>query len=98
MLAIGSKTSGIICRIQPGYISDPDVHPEEQGNYLLQGKEIWCVGDEGKEQAFEMTAGSLLIIEPNERHWARVIGDEEVILLCFFGPPRPDHLCDLGRK
>jgi quercetin dioxygenase-like cupin family protein len=98
ILAVGSNTSAVLYQIEPGYVSDPEVHIEEQGNYVVQGREEWFVGAEGQEQKFILEPGSLLIIEPNERHWSRVIGDERVVLLCFFGPPRPGHLQDAASK
>lgn len=90
-LAVGANSSAILYSIKPGYVSEPETHPEEQGNYIVRGTEEWTVGEEGREKTFLCTPGTLLIIEPNERHWARVVGEEEVLVLCFFSPPRPGH-------
>jgi quercetin dioxygenase-like cupin family protein len=98
ILAVGSNTSAIIYQIEPGYVSDPEVHIEEQGNYLVKGREEWFVGAEGNEKVFLLEPGGLLIVEPNERHWSRVVGDEPVLLFCFFSPPRLGHLQDSAQK
>lgn len=91
ILAVGTNSSAIFYRIEPGYVSEPEFHPEEQGNYIVSGREEWFIGEEGREEKFLMEPGSLLIVEPNERHWSHVLGDEPVMLLCFFAPPRPGH-------
>ncbi len=97
ILAVASNSSAIIYRMQPGYVSEPETHPEEQGNYLVQGRQEWFVGEPGQEQKFLLEPGSLIIVEPNERHWNRVIGDEPVLLFCFFSPPRPGHRQDAAQ-
>lgn len=88
ILAVGTNTSAVIYQIEPGYVSDPEVHPEEQGNYVVAGREEWFVGPEGQETKYVLGPGDLVIVEPNERHWSRVIGNEPVTLLSFFGPAR----------
>jgi len=98
MLAVGTNSSAILYQIEPGYVSDPEVHIEEQGNYVVKGREEWFVGPEGNEKVFTLKPGGLLIVEPNERHWSRVVGNEPVLLLCFFSPPRPGHLQDAAKK
>jgi hypothetical protein len=38
ILAVGSNSSAILYQIEPGYVSDSEVHSEEQGNYIVQRK------------------------------------------------------------
>ncbi len=89
ILALGTNSSAILYSIKPGYVSEAESHPEEQGNYFLKGTEEWYIGEEAQERTFLCTPGTLLILEPNERHWSRVVGEEEVMLLYFFSQARP---------
>ena len=47
MVAFGCKTSVVVCRIEPGTVSPPERHPEEQGSYFIRGRMEWtvCEGD-----------------------------------------------------
>jgi len=91
VITFGEKLSTALYKLQPGYKAPPESHPEEQGNYFLSGRAEWFVGGEGEEIVYMCEPGSLLIIGPNERHWSRLVGDEECVVLTFFSPPREAH-------
>lgn len=89
----GQGLSLSLCHVQPGFSSPPERHPEEQVNVVLQGTMEWVLGEEQNE-VFVCGPNSVLIIEPNIPHSNRVIGDEEVVILHAFVPPREEHLAD----
>jgi len=76
-----------LAHVQPGFSSPPERHAEEQVNVILQGTMEWVLGDQENE-VFLCGPGSILIIEPDMPHSNRVIGDEEVVILHAFAPPR----------
>ncbi len=45
ILALGANSSAILYSITPGYVSEPESHSEEQGNYFVKGTEEWYVGE-----------------------------------------------------
>ena len=73
---------------QPGGPSIAHSHPHEQLGFILQGTVELTAGGE----TVILKAGSSFLIEPNEYHEARVIGDEKAIELDIFHPPREDYL------
>jgi len=76
-----------LAHVQPGISSSPERHAEEQVNVILQGTMEWVLGEQQVE-VFVCGPGSILIIEPDMPHSNRVIGQEEVVILHAFAPPR----------
>ena len=63
-------------------------HPHAQLGYLLQGTAEITAG--GK--TVTLRAGSSCLLEPDEYHEIRGIGEEKVIMLDIFHPQREDYL------
>lgn len=63
-------------------------HLHEQMGYILKGSVELTAG--GKTVV--LNVGSAYAFEPNEYHALTVIGDEPVIILDIFHPPRDDYL------
>ena len=56
--------------------------------YIIQGTvELTASGD-----TVTLKAGSSALLEPNEHHELRGVGDEKIILLDIFHPHREDYL------
>lgn len=83
----GEGATVTLHRLQPGHEPKPHAHENEQIAYILKGTIRFFVGDE----EHVVTAGGLLLIPPNVRHWGEVIGDEEVLNLDIFTPRRPEY-------
>ena len=63
-------------------------HPHEQMGFVIQGTSELTAG--GK--TVTLKAGSSFLLEPNEYHEIRGIGDEKVKVLDIFHPYREDYL------
>jgi len=63
-------------------------HPHEQITYIIQGTSELTAGGE----TVTLKAGSSALLEPNEYHEIRDVGDEKVIVLDIFHPRREDYL------
>ena len=72
----------------PGMDPNPHSHDFEQLVYILQGRVRFHLNDE----AHELGAGSMLVVPAGVRHYMEFQGDEEVLNLDVFSPPRPDYL------
>jgi quercetin dioxygenase-like cupin family protein len=73
---------------QPGMDVNPHSHDFEQLVYILQGRVRFHLGDE----AHELSAGSMLVVPAGVRHYMEILGDETVLNLDVFSPPRADYL------
>jgi len=63
-------------------------HPHEQMGYIIQGTvELTASGE-----TVTLKTGSSYLLEPNEHHVMRGLGDEKVILLDVFHPYREDYV------
>jgi quercetin dioxygenase-like cupin family protein len=87
VLALGRAMSVTLCRVSPGMVSAPERHAEEQVNFIIQGEMEWVLG-EAQDQTYVCGPGSILIVEPEEVHSNRVLGDSEAVLFIAFSPPR----------
>jgi quercetin dioxygenase-like cupin family protein len=76
--------------LEPGHAPLPHAHPEEQISHILSGRVRFVVGDD----AVEMGPGDTVVVPPNVRHWAEVIGDEPAVDLTVFGPRRDDYAAE----
>lgn len=63
-------------------------HPHEQLGFIIQG----TVELEAGGETVVLKPGSSYLLEPNEHHVMRGLGDEKVILLDVFHPYREDYL------
>lgn len=63
-------------------------HPHEQMGYIIQGTAELTAGGE----TVTLKAGSSFLLEPNEHHVIRNVGDEKGIVLDIFHPYREDYL------
>lgn len=91
IVVFGCETSVAVYRIESGTVSPPERHPEEQGNYFIRGRMEWIVGEGDTQHSYICEPGTLLVVAPNEPHSNRVLGEDEVLMLSFFGPPREGH-------
>ena len=63
-------------------------HPHEQIGFIIQGtSELTASGE-----TVTLRAGSSFLLEPNEHHVIRSLGDEKVIILDIFHPYREDYI------
>jgi len=63
-------------------------HPHEQIGYIIQGtSELTASGE-----TVTLKAGSSFLLEPNEYHEIRGVGDEKIIVLDIFHPNREDYI------
>lgn len=63
-------------------------HPHEQLGFILQGTvELTASGE-----TVVLKVGSSYLLDPNEHHVMKGIGDEKVIILDIFHPYREDYL------
>jgi quercetin dioxygenase-like cupin family protein len=74
-------------RLQPGHEPRPHAHPHEQIVYILQGRIDFHIG----ETVTPLSAGGLLVVPANARHWGVVVGDEVVLNLDVFTPKRAEY-------
>jgi quercetin dioxygenase-like cupin family protein len=63
-------------------------HPHEQMGLILQGTSQLTVGGD----TVTLNAGSSFLLEPNEHHEFKVVGDEKCIVLDIFHPHREDYV------
>jgi quercetin dioxygenase-like cupin family protein len=63
-------------------------HPHEQMGFIIQGNaELTASGE-----TVTLRAGSSFLLEPNEHHEIRGLGEEKVKVLDIFHPCREDYL------
>ena len=63
-------------------------HSHEQMGFILKGAAELTAGGE----KVTLNAGSSYLLEPNEHHAFKIVGDEKCILLDIFHPHREDYL------
>jgi len=73
---------------EPGGPGLAHSHPHEQIGYIIQGTSELTAGGE----TVTLKAGSSFLLEPNEFHEIRGLGDEKVIVLDIFHPYREDYV------
>jgi quercetin dioxygenase-like cupin family protein len=83
----GNGATLALHRLHPGHEPNPHRHPHEQIVYILSGQVKLYLGDD----VHVLGPGGLLLVPPNVRHWAEVIGDEPVLNLDVFTPKRPEY-------
>lgn len=71
----------------PGMELKPHSHPFEQVVLIVAGRAIYHVGAD----ANEMGPGSVLLVPAGAEHYIEPVGNEPVLNLDVFSPPRPDY-------
>jgi quercetin dioxygenase-like cupin family protein len=72
----------------PGMDINPHSHHFEQLVYILQGRVRFHLD----EEAHELGPGAMLVVPAGVRHYMEILGDEVVLNLDVFSPPRADYL------
>jgi len=73
---------------EPGKPPLAHSHPHEQIGYIIQGtSELTASGE-----TVTLKVGSSFLLEPNEYHEIRGVGDEKIIVLDIFHPNREDYI------
>lgn len=85
-LVTGQGATLQLTRLMPGHEPRPHSHRYEQIAYILAGQIDFFVDD----TVTRVGPGGVLIIPPDARHWGEVVGDEPVLNLDVFTPPRDD--------
>ena len=83
----GEGATVALNRLMPGHEPRPHSHPNEQIAYVLSGTIDFHIG----EEIVRVSAGGLLVIPPDVRHWGVVVGDEPVLNLDVFTPKRAEY-------
>ena len=83
----GDGATVSINRLMPGHEPRPHDHHYEQIVYILSGQIDFHIED----SVTRLSAGGLLVVPPNARHWGVVVGDEPVMNLDVFTPKRAEY-------
>ena len=73
--------------LEPRMDKKPHSHPFEQLAYILQGRIRFEIGDD----VVELGPGQMVRIPPDVVHCGEVVGEEVVVNLDVFAPPREDY-------
>lgn len=73
--------------LQPGAISNPHRHENEQINYILQGSVEVIVGDE-QRTCHLLKSGDVIVVSPNSKHQFKGMGSEVAAMIGILSPPR----------
>ena len=86
-LAAGERMSVQHLRMEPGASVPRHDHHHEQLGFVYQGVQTFVLAD-GSEH--DVGPGESYVLESGEPHGARSTGEEAVLALDVFSPPRPD--------
>ncbi len=86
----GEKMMFSIVTIEPGAIVPLHSHPHEQCGTVLEGDMMFFLGS--MENGQLMKAGDFYIATGGTPHSATTAGNERVVALDIFSPPREDYL------
>jgi mannose-6-phosphate isomerase-like protein (cupin superfamily) len=86
-LAVGEGMSVQHLRIEPGGRVPEHSHHHEQVGFVYQGEQTFVLGD-GSEEV--VGPGESYTIEGEEAHAAENRGEEELLAIDVFNPPRPN--------
>ncbi|MBT3350308.1 MAG: cupin domain-containing protein [Nitrospinaceae bacterium] len=87
-MIVGVKEMLCWLELKPGCVVPEHAHENEQISHVLKGHLRFVVDGE----TIEIGPGESLLIPPNARHSAEVLGDETVLDYDIFSPPRADWL------
>jgi quercetin dioxygenase-like cupin family protein len=77
----------VMNELQPGMEVRPHRHEPDQIAVVLSGRMRFHVDDE----VFDLEAGDALLVPGGAEHAGEVVGDEPVLNLDVFAPPRADY-------
>jgi quercetin dioxygenase-like cupin family protein len=86
VIGIGERMTLTYSIHESGSLIQKHKHIHEQLGYCLQGEAIYEIGD----KKINLKKGYSFVIPPNTMHSAKVISNEELLLVETFSPPRPD--------
>jgi quercetin dioxygenase-like cupin family protein len=85
-LAAGDRMSVQHFEIEPGALVDEHSHEHEQAGFVFSGSALFVV--DGEEYTIE--AGDSYVIPGGAVHSVEVTGDEPIVGVELFSPPRPN--------
>jgi len=86
-LAVGDAMSVQHLRIEPGGRVPEHSHHHEQVGFVYRGEQTFVLGD---GEAVTVGPGESYWLESDEVHAAENRGDEELLAVDVFAPPRPN--------
>ena len=89
-LAAGDRMSVQHFRIEPGAVVPSHSHHHEQAGYIAQGELTFLLGDEEDPDEVVVGPGDGYVLAGEEVHAAENRGDETVLGVDVFSPPRTD--------
>jgi quercetin dioxygenase-like cupin family protein len=88
--AAGERTSLQRFRIDPGAVVPSHGHHHEQAGYVFQGELTFLVGDTEDPEEVVVGPGDGYVLAGEEVHGAENRGEETVVGVDVFSPPRTD--------
>lgn len=73
--------------LTPGHEPRPHTHPHEQIVYIVSGHGTFTVG----EETVDVAEGDMLVVPPDELHYAVAGGNDPMVDLSIFNPRREDY-------
>jgi quercetin dioxygenase-like cupin family protein len=89
-LAAGERMSVQQFRIEPGAVVPSHSHRHEQAGYIAQGELTFLLGDEDDPEEVVVGPGGGYVLAGEEVHGAENRGEETVLGVDVFSPPRTD--------
>ena len=89
-LAAGERMSVQHFRIEPGAAVPSHSHHHEQAGYVAQGEITFLVGDADDPEEVVLGPGDGYVLAGEEVHGVENRGDEPVVGVDVFSPPRTD--------
>jgi quercetin dioxygenase-like cupin family protein len=89
-LADGERMSVQHFRIEPGAVVPSHSHPHEQAGYIFQGEFTFLLGDAEDPEEVVVGPGDGYVLAGEEVHGAENRGEETVLGVDVFSPPRTD--------
>lgn len=83
----GEHMTVSVVELEPGSVSPPHQHPQEQWGFLLKGSLVRILGDE----KVEMRAGDFWQTPGNVPHGI-ITGPEGATVIDVFAPPRKEYM------
>ena len=83
-LALGTHQELCWVKFEPGSVYPQHSHPYEQVSVIVQGRLRLSVGSETRE----VGPGDMWLVPANTRHGGEVLGDEPVVFVDVYSPPR----------
>ncbi len=96
-LISGEKTMFSIVTIEPGVLVPLHSHHHEQCGTVLEGEMIFYMNSTNEEDGRRCGPGDFYVAPGGTLHAARSAGDQKLVALDIFSPPRENYL-DLFRK